>query len=285
MGAPFSCMACASAKSTPFLLQVPDYFLPTGIRRDYVRCEACGLVQQHPLPSDVGPFYAGYPVHAGKSWLHDATRRIVMRPVYFDLAKLRPENVLLDYGCGDGWFLDEARSHVAAAYGFEPVSAQAESVEKRVGVTVYSDEEKMSRELAGRVDVVTMHFVLEHLTDISGTITRLAALLKPGGVLRAVVPNLDNVEFRWFGGRWHGFDAPRHISFPNATHLKPMLVCAGLRVSEDRFVPFPNTLAASICIALTGRYRPMPFMASMPLALVWAHLYPRGTRALTCVKS
>lgn len=268
----------ASAATTVFS-QVPDYFLPTDISVDYVRCNSCGLVQQFPLPADVGPFYAGYPVHARKSRIHETMRRVVMRPVYYDLAMLRSDQVLLDYGCGDGWFLAQAAPRVAKAYGFEPTAAQSDDVSQRIGARVFSDVDTMTRELAGQVDVVTMHFVMEHLTDLRGTLATLSGLMRPGGVLRAVVPNLDNIEFRWFGSRWHGFDAPRHICFPNPKQLEPILADVGLELQSDGCVPFPNTLAASLCIVLTGRYRPLPFLAFLPLALVWARLYPRGNQA------
>lgn len=284
MGSHFSCMTCPGREAAPLFNAVPDYFLPTDIRVNYVRCSACGLVQQHPLPADVAPFYAGYPVHARKSVLHEITRRAVLRPVYFPLNKLHPDQVLLDYGCGDGWFLDQAKSRVAAAYGFEPVPAQAADVARRIGIPVFHDPAALHAELVGRVDVITLHFVMEHLTDLRGTLAMLSALLKPGGILRAVVPNLDNLEYRWFGVRWHGFDAPRHISFPAPQHLGPMLCETGLVVTESHPVPFPNTMAASVCIALTGRYRPLPFLALLPLALVWARLYPRGNRAMTLRK-
>ncbi|HMP74872.1 MAG TPA: class I SAM-dependent methyltransferase [Kiritimatiellia bacterium] len=278
-------MACSGRNSTPLHADVADYFLPTGIRVSYVRCAACGLVQQYPIPADVGPFYAGYPVHANKSRLHDAMRRLVMKPVYYPLHSLRPDAVLLDYGCGDGWFLDQARARAQHVIGFEPTRAQAEEVARRVGTPVYHQMDELLRDWAGRVDVITMHFVLEHLTDLHGTFAQLAALLKPGGVLRAVVPNLDNIEYRWFGSRWHGFDAPRHICFPAAHHLAPVLRMAGLESAGESFAPFPNTLAASLCIAITGRYRPLPFIAFLPLALPWAHLYPRGTRVMNFRKS
>ncbi len=283
MAPAFACLACGHERATPVYEQVPDYFLPTGIRVDYVRCTACELVQQFPVPEDVGPFYAAYPVHGKKSFLHEVTRRLVLKPVYFDLASLRNDHVLLDYGCGDGWFLDQAKSRVATAYGFEPTAQQAARVAENVGVQVFDNAAAMKSALAGKVDVITMHFVLEHLTDLKGTFALLSSLLKPGGILRAVVPNLDNIEYRVFRSRWHGFDAPRHISFPTPAQLKPVLDSVGLHLADDRFVPFPNTLAASFCIALTGRYRPFPFLAFLPLAILWSRLYPRGTRAMTFV--
>jgi len=277
-------LACGDGHSVAVHKAVADYFLPTGIRVDYVRCAACGMVQQYPVPTDVGPFYAAYPVHARKSLLQEVTRRILLSPVYYDVASLRRDQLLLDYGCGDGWFLDRAKRRVSAAYGYEPTAMQASRVAERVGVQVFHDVAALRAPLAGRVDVITMHFVLEHLTDLSGTFALLADLLKPGGTLHAVIPNLDNVEYRGFGSRWHGFDAPRHICFPNADQLKPVLDPLGLRLASDRFVPFPNTLAASLSILFTGRYRLLPFLAFLPLAIVWARLYPRGTRALTFVK-
>lgn len=281
----FSCMCCAGHRCAPHTLAAPDYFLPTGFHVNYVRCLACGLVQQYPLPGSVDAFYEGYPVHAKKSRLHEVMRRVVMRPVYFPLTSLAPNELLLDYGAGDGWFLASAKPTGVQRAGFELNPAHARSLAATLDVPVYSDAGQMARDLRGRVDVITLHFVLEHLTDLSGTLGKLSELLKPTGRIYAVVPNLANLEFQCFGKRWHGFDAPRHISFPTGEQLEPILKRVGLRVERESFVPFPNTLAASLCIALTGRFRPLPFIAFLPLACVWSRLYPRGTRAITLVNS
>ena len=281
----FKCLCCTSGDAAPFLTGVPDCYLATGFRMDYAKCEHCGLVQQHPLPADVGPFYAAYPVHASKSWLHEFTRRIVLRPVYFDLNRLTRDMQLLDYGCGDGWFLDHARSRVAKAVGYEPTGDLAKIVSGRVGLPVYHRPDEMRAELGGKIDVATMHFVMEHLTDLDGTLALVADVLKPGGLLYAVLPNIQSREFRMFGGRWHGFDAPRHISFPDERQLGPVLQRHGLVVEQTTFVPFPNTMAASLCIRWTGKYRHPLFLACMPFAFLWARIFPDGTRCLTIRKN
>ena len=284
-GVEFRCLCCGSNAGVSFLSTVADYYLATGLLASYAKCDSCGLVQQHPLPLDVSPFYAAYPVHASKSWLHEFTRRIVLRPVYFDLDRLRPDMAILDYGCGDGWFLDHARGRVGRAYGYEPTEELAKAVAGRVRFPVYHRFEDLRADLYGKLDVITMHFVMEHLTDLAGTLRLVGDLLKPGGMLYAVLPNLDSREFRIFGGKWHGFDAPRHISFPTESQLAPLMVKAGLRLDKVSFVPFPNTMSASISIRWTGRYRHPLFLAFLPLAMIWSHLYPDGARSLILRKT
>ena len=276
----FRCLCCAAQQERPFIEGAADYFVATGIRVNYVRCQACGLVQQHPIPDDVTPFYARYPVHASKSRLHECARRVLLAHAYLEVSKVRSDERVLDYGCGDGWFLSRLRQRTGTAYGFEPSADQAARVGGETGCRVYADPREMSRELVGQLDGITMHFVLEHLTDLEGTLRRLAELLKPGGYLRSVSPQLDNAEFRCFGERWHGFDAPRHISFPNAAHLKPILDRVGLVVERSEFVAFPNTLAASLSIVLAGRYVHPLFLAFLPVATLWAWCYPKGAQCL-----
>ncbi len=276
----FQCLCCAADQARPFIEGAADYFVATGIRVNYVQCQGCGLVQQNPIPDDVAPFYTAYPVHASKSRLHEKARRILLAHTYLDLETVKAGDRVLDYGCGDGWFLGRLSQRTVSAYGFEPGKEQARRVSGQTGCRVYADPRVMTQELAGQLDGITMHFVLEHLTDLEGTLGRLAGLLKPGGYVRSVSPQLDNAEFRWFGERWHGFDAPRHISFPTGHQLKPILDRVGLELERSTYVAFPNTLAASLSIALAGRYVHPLFLAFLPLATAWAWCYPKGAQCL-----
>lgn len=281
----FCCLSCGNSSAEWVFRKVKDYFLPTGIQVDYARCSSCELVQQHPIPTDVRPFYDEYPVHdPRKSQLHESMRRIVFRNLYFNARSLPENAVILDYGCGDGWFLDSLSALPVRRMGFEYDPAHAQKLEARLGLSVYHDLDQLDRDWAGKIDQITMHFVVEHLTDVEGTFGRLTRFLKPGGGIYAVFPNIESREFLMFGQRWHGFDAPRHISFPNMDHVNNMISQHGLTVSRHGWVSFPNTMAASLSIAFTGRYRYPVFLLMLPLGLVWSSLCPDGTYAVHLTK-
>jgi hypothetical protein len=129
-----------------------------------------------------------------------------------------------------------------------------------------------------------MHFVLEHVTDLHAVFALASRLLRSGGVLRIVVPNVRSWEHRLFGVKWHGLDPPRHISFPDMGALEDLASGHGMRLTDERSVAFPNGVAGSVPVVLTGRFSYALFLLSMPLGIVASRVAPSGARAYTLVR-
>lgn len=275
----FRCLVCAGTGAATVLADCPDTYLSKPFRVAYVRCVSCGLLQQDPVPGDVSPFYESYPIHVKKSAVHRMLQRIVMRPVYFRARALPERSVLLDYGCGDGGYLDGFVPHEITRVGFEPDPAHAARLSERLALPVLSDPERLLAEWAGKVDVMTMHFVLEHVTKLDEVFERAARLLKPGGVLHVVVPHAFSFEARLFGRAWHNLDAPRHVSFPESAAMTTLAGRHGLALTSEHPVPFPNGFAGSLAVALTGRFRWWLFALALPAGIVFSRLFPGGARA------
>jgi len=280
----FSCLNCGGDRSRTFYEGCPDYYLGKPFRVDYVKCDRCGLVQQSPIPSDVSVFYEAYPVHREKSPLHNLARRLIMSASYADASAFPEGAVVLDYGCGDGWYLDSLRGRGFTLLGFEPNAEHSESLSARLDLPVFGDAGALVEQYAGGVDIVTMHFVLEHVTDLHSTFADVAKLLKPGGRFRFVVPNIDSWEARVFRKKWHGLDPPRHISFPDRSVAEGLAKQYGMVMVEQRPVPFPNGIAGSIPVILTGRFVYPLFLASLPLGVLLSRLAPAGCTAFSAVK-
>ncbi len=274
----FTCMACAGTASSPVHLDCQDHYLGKPWRVDYHRCQACALVQQSPLPADTTPFYDAYPVHGRKSALHRLMRRLVMAPVYFTGKASRPGEILLDFGCGDGWFLEAIASRGFERLGFEADPAHAMRLGQQLGVPVLSDLEELLARYTGTIDVLTQHFVLEHLPDLDEAFATAARLLRPGGLYFYVVPAFDCWESRLFGKRWHSLDPPRHLSFPQRAAAERLAARHGLQLAEDRALPFPNGFAGSVPVMLTGKFNFPLFLLALPFGIVLARLFPQGNR-------
>jgi SAM-dependent methyltransferase len=275
----FRCLACASADATLVFADCPDYYQGKPFRVDYHRCRACSLLQQHPLPKDVAAFYEDYPIHEKKSRLYDALRWLVMGGLYYDARAHPPGTRIVDYGCGDGGYLGTLRGKGYELIGYEENAGQAARLTADLGLPVHHSVDSLFATVDGRAECVTMHFVVEHLTDLEAGFETARRLLEPKGVFYFVVPHEHSLEARLFGRKWHNLDPPRHVSFPEAAHVQALAERHGLRLEKHAPVPFPNGFAASVPVVLTGRFRFALFALALPLGVLFSRLVPTGTHA------
>jgi SAM-dependent methyltransferase len=285
MDSPFRCLLCRHPASEVVYAACPDYYLGKPYRADYVRCTGCGLIQQFPIPTDVAAFYDAYPVHQPKSWLYRFMRRSILAPVYMDTRDLPAGTALLDYGCGDGWFLEEHRKNGFRLLGYERDAAHARQLARDLELPVYSDWAALLQAHRGQLDVVTMHFVMEHLPDLHAAFEQVRDALKPGGRFFFVVPDITSFEARLFGRKWHHLDAPRHLSFPVAETVRQLARQHGFEWQQTRGLPFPNGLAGSLPVVLTGRFRFPLFLLLLPLGVLFSRVARGGTRGYWLTKS
>jgi SAM-dependent methyltransferase len=275
--AEFICLQCGTAECRPWLSNCADYYLGLGYPVNYVECTACSLVQQWPIPENLADFYKDYPVHTRRTMLQQFARRVLQRQVYHIPSPDASRQVLLDYGCGDGVYMREMAGSYKSMLGFEPDVALVGRLAESLGVPVYSDADVMAGEWVSSVDIVTAHYVMEHVTDLHHTLQVFHKVLKPGGMLHITVPNIRSWEARLFGRKWHGLDAPRHISFPDLFIFETLAGQHGFENVTRATAIFPNTLAASICTLLTGRYHPFLFNLLIIPSWLVAAVAPSGT--------
>jgi SAM-dependent methyltransferase len=119
-----------------------------------------------------------------------------------------------------------ARAAGYEATGIEP-SLRGSDAAAALGVPVQRATIEQAALAERSLDAVTVWHVLEHLDDPGAALTRIAAWLKPGGVLLVGVPNLASAQARLAGGRWFHLDVPRHRVHFTPAGLEALLVATG----------------------------------------------------------
>lgn len=272
------CVICGHAVSRLWLKVCPDYYLGMPYRVDYAECEHCAMVQQVAMPKDTSHFYEAYPVHKSKGKAAAALfRSLLITNVYFSPDEQSKDAALLDLGCGDGSYLESIQGKFAKTFGFEPGEMQAKAVADRLKCDVFTTVDAAKNALRAKVDEVTAHFVLEHVTDPHATFDFVSSLLRPGGVFYLALPNIKSREARLFGRKWHGLDAPSHLCFLEREGLEQLADRHGFRLEKSGYGIFPNAIAARIVNAVTGRHLNLPFLTLLPLAFLIAAMFPSGT--------
>jgi SAM-dependent methyltransferase len=278
----FCCCWCGGKQARAWLTDCQDLYLGRGPSVSYVLCERCDSILQPPTPQ-TGDLYDDYPIHQEPSKLRKFIGNILNHPIYLP-KRISKGKVLLDFGCGGGGFLDNCREDLAEGYGYEPSQQHAHRLSQRLGLKVFANEAEMISALQGRLDVMTLHMVLEHLEEPIRVFELASKLLKPKGILYFSIPNPRAFEAKLFGRYWHGLDAPRHISFPSKKAIESALTRNGLTLKKRQSVSFPNTISGSIA-SLGGRFSGPIFLAASPLAMLLSRLFPQGSQAFWCQKS
>jgi SAM-dependent methyltransferase len=219
------CNVCNSSKSEA-LFQAEDYEHGIPGTWKIVRCSACGLVAQDPLPkpSEIAGFYpASYSAYNSDtiiSWMSE----VVFAQDARRISRLVPkEACILDVGCGNGRALLAMRRwgfSRLAGLEIDPAAAQRA---KDSGLDVHCGELIDTDVPDGSFDLIRMGHVIEHVLDPMATLHRAYRFLKPGGILMGETPNTDCLDWRIFKKYWGPLHIPRHIFIFDDRNLRQAL--------------------------------------------------------------
>lgn len=143
---------------------------------------------------------------------------------------------LLEVGCGHGFMLAllEAEFDTVGIDISEYAIDQASRFAPGSACSVANIEDELPTDLASsKFDVVVAKYVFEHLHNPLEAMRRVAALLRPGGILFLSVPNTESIGARWKRERWYANQDPTHCSLLAPNRWLEIVNEAGLVVSRE----------------------------------------------------
>jgi len=167
----------------------------------------------------------------------------------------RRRGLLLDVGCGGGDALMALRQFGWEVEGTDVDEASVRLARSR-GLTVHQGD--LSTLMLGQqnYDAVTMSHSIEHVFDPLDFLRRAFRLLKPGGTLVVITPNVNGLLHERHGSNWMMLDPPRHLILFTASALTRLAREAGFSHTTVRtnVRSFGLIDYASQQIASHGRY-------------------------------
>jgi len=163
-----------------------------------VACIQCGLMRTDPMPTltEISQYYADtYRLDYGLSTGGPSKRHLTRsrREAALRLKCLKPalnaDARILDFGCGAGVFLSQAKAAGHDVLGIEPGKQFANYARQTFGVEVMNELWE-NVDPPGKFDVITTVEVLEHLRNPVKALAWLAQLLTDDGVIYVTVPNM-----------------------------------------------------------------------------------------------
>ncbi len=261
-------------------------------------CTGCGLVFTPPAPAAAieSIYDAGYFESWGISHgsLAEAVRAMKRHTFvrYFDrLRRVLPEIAVpgaktLDVGCATGYLPATAQELGYDAYGVELSAYAAALAEQLLPGRIFNGPLERAGYASGLFDIVTMCDLIEHVPDPAGTLAEAARVLRPGGALLLVTPDVESASARVLRKYWVNVRA-EHLWYFNRDRLGILLDRQGFQTvytgpaskattidyARRQFEAYPRpvlTRAAKLSRVLPRMIREHPFFTRVGDMLVVA---------------
>jgi len=220
------------------------------------RCPDCGLAWAM-AGDDRDKVLDGYAEACDPVYLDDEpARRKTFRRGLNRLRRRCNGGRLLDVGAAVGLLLVEARDLGFDVHGIEPSRWAAAEAAHRFDLEVTVGDLESAPLPRASYDVVTMVDVIEHLIDPFHALHRVAELVRPGGLLHVVTPDLESIAAKLFGSRWWGFE-PWHLWYFTRRSLEAALAEAGFDVIDWR--GYRRTFSTGYWLRKLVGLAPFPF--------------------------
>jgi SAM-dependent methyltransferase len=250
------CSACGASGLVPHLKVAgdagPDGLIPTTDRfgtalADLVRCPRCDHRQTEPMPPDavLERAYAGA---ASEDYIaEEAGQRETARRALARIEELLepvpiPDNggprhrTLLDLGCWVGFLLAEAVQRGWDAVGVEPSEFASAYARDRLDLDVRTGELLTTPLPLAHFDAIVMGDVIEHLPRPAEALERIAALLRPRGIVWMALPDAGSLVARGLRARWWSV-IPTHVQFFTRRSIRTLLEREGWTVLAIETAP------------------------------------------------
>ena len=262
------CMACAS-EGTYIYKDLNDRYFGESKGWHLKKCNdpKCGLIWLDPMPAkeEIWKAYVAYYTHSGqKKSLFDFSflekpyqniqyeyypelsffKRMTGYLVYlfpilrnkFDFNLLYLPSVksgkILDFGCGNGWLLDNLKAAGWEAYGLDFDSKAIEFCNSK-GLKAAVGDIGSQNYPENYFDAITINHVIEHVHEVDQLIKDAFKVLKKGGKLIIATPNTGSWMHKMYGKYWLHLDPPRHLHLFNNTNLERIINRNGLTIEKS----------------------------------------------------
>ena len=216
------------------------------------KCMDCGLVFTSPQPSDefLEKLYSedGYESDSmsGHYCLDAELGQVDHLKILTRLDGLIEGRRLLDVGCGTGIFIKRALADGWDAFGNEPSSFVEATAEKEFENRIQFAYLSECNYKIESFDVVTLWYVLEHVTNPSMVLSEVARFIKDGGFVFIAVPNWNYIALRRLFSKLLGkpgiVHASEHLYQYTPKTIEKYLEKSGFKVEcEIMATPFYNS--------------------------------------------
>lgn len=217
-----------------------DRYSQIFIKRGYtfVRCHDCGLVFSNPqvIPELIEKTYRN-DLSSTDLWMkvlqnekETAWRNGYYKDILSRIEALIPKGKILDIGCAVGHFLKIAGDNSWKTVGLELSETAANHCAGTLNLEVYRKTLKEASFEADSIDAATLLGVLEHVPDPVDVLRQARRVVRPGGIVAVVVPNMYSLLNLFLREKAATFDGRNHLIYFSKKSLEHCLKKGGFEL-------------------------------------------------------
>lgn len=201
-----------------------------GTTWNLTRCKNCSYVFANPRPSPT-VIDSMYTKIEDPDYEDEASgREKNFKRILSRLEKLHPEKgVLFDIGAATGILLNAARKRGWHPAGVETSQWAVKTAAEKYDLSVQQGSFTSLTSLPDGITAVTMVDFIEHVSNPFSAVSRAHKILKPGGTLCVVTPDLNSLAARIAGRNWWHF-RPAHLAYFTKQSLTYLLERSGFQI-------------------------------------------------------
>ncbi|MCW5978018.1 MAG: class I SAM-dependent methyltransferase [Bryobacteraceae bacterium] len=174
---------------------------------------------------------AGYSDYSGEREYRERRGAEVIRWIAARLG--RAPKRILEVGSGFGYTRRAAENLGCITFGVDLNPHAVEMARRLYGMSTFAGTLREALAAGavspGSQDLALYQFVLEHVDDPAAEIGGAREVLAPGGLLALMLPSMDALEIRAFGGSYRSFRSD-HLHLFSRRSLEVLLTNAGFRI-------------------------------------------------------
>ena len=224
----------------------------------YVKCKKCKLVwlllrpvgkslQKH-YPENYRPYKRYQKTNQLQKLIRLIIKknRFIAKILIADQLFFWTKGKILDVGPGSGYYL-----HILQQWGWKvtglELNPKAVKMVKDSGFSeIYQGDMFSQKFPPNSFDVVRYSHVLEHVPSPNEEIKEVRKVLKKGGKLIMIIPNIDSLLFKLFKSYWYPLEAPRHFYQFSPKTLKKLLKIHKFKIVDIKYHQPPHTFLWSL---------------------------------------
>jgi 2-polyprenyl-3-methyl-5-hydroxy-6-metoxy-1,4-benzoquinol methylase len=196
--------------------------LSSGTAATSVKVKSAYVAQKYGFPLAGKSIFSS--LMAAFTWLTPLRRARLDHSVMFLPAV--PGGRLLDVGCGNGGNIRRLCKLGWKAEGLDFDQAAVDTV-KAQGLTATCGSLTDRPFPEASFDAVILSHVIEHVPNQAETVSECFRLLKPGGRLVMLTPNVGSIGHKMMGQNWMALDPPRHLYLHTVPSMTSLLTTVG----------------------------------------------------------